>query len=542
MTSVFSHSSLFKRLMTIIVMASLIFSLGACSEYEQVNKKVEKSEREADQAFDRLMPKQQVRSPLVVDQRPWYGSSAVPILNGQPLPAAYQRNNAIVMTFSQAVGLNRISQMIQSVTGIRVQVGQSVRSDNANARRLEGTRFIPVDAEEVTGGRFVWQGRLSDLLNQVADTFNADWSYDGRVIRFNHEITRTYMLHALATSLGSSGSIESGASDDTALPDLEMTSETALEIWGEIEDAVENIIGSMGDASFSPSTGTITVTGTPEAVRRVEQYLERQNKMRLRRVSIGVRVLNVTLANNFNLNFNFQNILSEALSNSTGLTLESVGSDGLGVLIRRNDASAPGGGLIASATEDNFLNSLQLSEQIERISIVHSGAVVTLSDQPAPLQVGRQIAYLERVSSTAGDAGGQVSLEPGTINEGLTMVALPRIVDRDRILLRVNIAITDAQEPFATFGQGGANGGDDALVIQLPEVETTGFLQNAVLRSGEMMVLAGFERNQDSLNDQGAPGGLWTGGERATNRSRNLAVLILTAQILPEEPMSILGR
>lgn len=517
--------------------------LSGCSEYEQVNNTVEETEKEVDKAFDRIMPRQNIRKSLVVDQRPWYGSKAIPMLNGNPLPARFQQKNAVVMTFSQGVSFRRAAQMIQSVTGIRVQMGQSVLGDNARSREIAATQFMPVDAEEVTGGRFVWQGRLSDLLDQVADAFGSDWSYDGRMIRFNSEVTRTFMLHALATTFSNTGAIESGAGDDSgSLPELDLNSDTPVGIWAEIEEAVESIIGRAGQVAFSPSTGTITVTGSPEILRRVERYLQQQNSMRLRRIAIAIKVLNVTLSNEFSFEADLQGMISEVINQTTGLRAESLGADGLSLILRRNKPGTTG--FTAADSEDAFLSGLELSEDIDRISIAHSGSVVTLSDMPAPLQVGRQIAYLERISSSGDANSGQLSLEPGTVNEGLTMIAVPRIVEKDRVLLRLNVAITDAIEPFATFGQGGANGGgqNDALLIQLPEIETTGFLQNAVLHSGEMMVLAGFERKQDSLDDRGAPGGLWTGGSRATNRSRNMTVLMITSEILPEEPMSVLGR
>ncbi len=527
---------------TVVLLAlTMTVLVSGCSEYEQVNKAVESGEKEADQALQRISPKPNIRTPLVVDNRPWYGSAAIPMLNGNPLPAAYQRDNSIVLTFTEPVRLDRAAQMIQSVTGIRVQIGQSVLGQNARARQDEPVRFLPVDADEVTGGRFVWQGRLSNLLDQIGDTFGADWSYDGRMIRFDSEVTRTFMLHALATTMTGTSSIESGAAEGaSALPELQLGDDTTLEIWDEVEDAITTIVGRFGEAAFSPSTGTITVTSTPEIVRRVENYLSKQNEMRLRRVSVAIKVLNVTLSNNYNFGTNASGIVAQILRNNF-LAVES-SAEGLTTVLRRNKVGSPD--YVAAASQDDIFSSLNLSEEIDRISIVHSGAVVTLSDQPAPLQVGRQIAYLERVSSTSGDGGGQVSLEPGTVNEGLTMIALPRIVEKDRIMLRLSVAITDAQEPFATFGQGGEDGGgaDDALVIQLPEIETTGFLQNAVLRSGETMVLAGFERKQNSSNDTGTPGGLWTGGDRGTSRSRNLTVLLLTAEILPEDPMTIVGR
>jgi len=517
----------FSTFLPLIMMCAFVLIISGCSEYEQINQKVNADEKEISSAFDRIMPKQNPRQPLIVDQRPWFGSSAVPMLNGNPLPTAYQRRNGLVLTFTEGVTLQRATQMIQGVTGMRVKVSQNILAGANAGRNAQPVVFLPVDAEQVTGGRFVWQGRLSDLLDQIADTFNADWHFDGRVIRFSNEVTRTFMLHALATEMATADSLQGGdAGEGGALPDLSLDSAITLNIWDEIEEALDTIIGDTGQSSFSPSTGTITVTGSPEVVRRVESYLQQQNQMRLRRVAIAVKVLDVTMANTFDFQTSIDGVLAEILTNVTGSG--AVSSAGGVITVTRSNTGT-----------DAITSSLQLSELIERVSIQHSGAVVTLSDQPAPLQVGRQISYLERISSTAGDAGGQVSLEPGTVNEGLTMIALPRILDRDRILMRLSISITDAEEPFATFSSGD---GPDALSIQLPEIATTGFLQNAYINSGETMVLAGFERNQNSYSDEGAPGGLWTGGNRGTNRSRNVTVLLLTAEILPADGLTVISQ
>lgn len=519
------------KIKTFLVLGLLAF-LGACSEYEQVNKTVDKNEQTIDRAFQSLMPKQKTVAPLVVDDRPWFGSNAIPMLNGSPLPVAYQRRNALVLTFTGPVSLARATQMIQSVTGIRVQIGQTVLGNGPRAQEEANNLFLPVDAEQVTGGRFVWQGRLSDLLNQLSDHFGSDWSYDGRLIRFSSEVTRTFMLHALATELNTSDDLSGNDAEGSSLPGMSLDSSISIDIWGEIEDAVNSIVGRQGEAVFSPSTGTITVTGNPEVVRRVESYLNKQNEMRLRRVAVAIKVLDVTLTNSYSVGASVDGVLSHIFESAGGGAVINAAGGGV-FTIRRNNPKAAS--FSAAAASDSILSTLELSELVERVSIAHAGSVVTLSDQPAPLQVGRQIAYLARVSAVGGDTTGQLSLEPDSVTEGLTMLVVPRILDRNRILMRLSVSVIDAQEPFAQFGSGD-------LQIQLPEIATTGFLQNALMNTGETMVLAGFERKQDSYSDEGMPGGLWTGGTRSTDRSRNITVLLLTAEILPEYNMTVINQ
>lgn len=530
----------FSRFALILVLIAG-FGLASCAEKKIVEEKVAEGTAESERALQAISPKSAVSQPLMIDQRPYYGSSAIPIANGSPLPTQFEQPNSIVMTFARPVTQAELMRMVQAVTGMRALAsGGTATSDSGGGAEAAPTTFIPTDGEQVSGGRVVWQGRLSDLLNQAADVFGADWSYDGTSIEFTQAITRTYMLHALASELSVKGTVKSGDSGDSSsnLPQVEVASSSSMKVWEEIKEAVGTIMGDNGKAAFSPSTGTITVTGAPDVVRRVEAYLNQQNSLRLRRVAVAVKVISVVASNDLDLSSDVTGIIKRAFDQASLRTVgEATSGLAIGVLKKPIGVEdfEPGDGSDADMIQsDRLITEFRANKGIERASVVHSGALVTLSDQPAPLQVGRQISYVKRTSTTSGDTGGSVSLEPGTINTGLMMTILPRIVEGNRILMRVSLAVTDAQQPFATFSSGGTS-------VQLPEVETTGFLQNAVMTSGETLVLAGFEKNLNSSSEDGAPG-LWAlGGHRDTNRSREITVLLLTSEILPEEPITVIG-
>jgi hypothetical protein len=61
------------------------------------------------------------------------------------------------------------------------------------------------------------------------------------------------------------------------------------------------------------------------------------------------------------------------------------------------------------------------------------------------------------------------------------------------------------------------------------------------MTSGETLVLAGFEKNLNSSSEDGTPGTWLLGGSNETNRSREMTVLMLTSEILPEEPITVIG-
>ncbi len=538
----FSYPTPRRFLLAVCLSASAL--LGGCLNAAEVNDRVMQDQTTADKALKALEPKPFKRESLVVDERPWYGASAVPIDNGQPFPPLLIQSDGVVMTFERPVTLSEVARMIQAATGIRVSGAHAVntvsQSPGGGSTGAEKT-FIPPDGVEVTGGRVVWQGSLPSLLDQVADYFDAEWTYNGTVITLHSEVTKTFMLHALADSIGFNSSIENASSEGGgALPEVKIDSTATLEIWKEIQATVNSMIGTSGRATYSPSTGTVTVTGTPTVVSRTEQYLREQNRLRLRRVAVAVKVLSVTTSDDNELGFNLSGILERAIDGKP-FSFSAVG-DGLSAgILRAMPLIDPVTGLPSTAatavtpTSDTATAIFNASEDIQRVSLSNSGAIVTLSDIPAPLQIGRTIAYLKRVSSSStSDSGSSVSLEPGEVSLGLTMNVLPRVIQRDRVLLRLAIGITDASTPFRAFTAGD-------LSVELPEIATTGFLQNAVLAEGETLVLAGFEKNQNSVRDQGVPGGLLTGGTRNMTKSREATVLLISAEVLPEEPLTVIG-
>jgi len=532
--------------LSLLLGVTAVFGLTGCGEFKKVDDNIAETQTVADKALASMNPSSPIAQPLSIDKRPYFGSQAVPITNGSPLPSQYEQSGAVVMTFARPVSMPELMRMIQAVTGLRAiaPTSTSKTSDGAATEgAATGPTFTPTDGEQVAGGRIVWQGRLSDLLNQAADTFDADWSYDGNAIMFSQQITRTFMLNALASELQVKGSVTSGGSSDSGsnLPTVDVTSTSSMKVWDEIKEAIVNISGSYGKAAFSPSTGTITVTGSPDVVRRVEAYLNQQNSMRLRRVAVAVKVIAVTASNDFDLSSDITGIVRRAFDQAS---LRSVGEATSGIAIGVLKSPLAGTDEAAAQTEDGtdgdaiksdrLVSAFRADKHVQNATISHSGAIVTLSDQPAPLQVGRQISYLARTSTTTGDTGGSVSLEPGTVNTGLMMTILPRIVDGNRILMRISVAITSADQPFATFGPDGNQ-------IQLPELDTTGFLQNAVLTSGETMVLAGFEKKENSRDNDGTPDAFLLGGSKSSSRSREITVMVLTAQILPEDPITVIG-
>lgn len=527
----------------ILAVSALV--LGGCAaDLASTRGDIADTTKKAHDGLQQIQPRTtDSASPLVVEDTPWFGATTIPAQNGQYLPNELETDTALVLTFERPLTLEQLAGRIQAATNLRVMVDRGTApggavsgstSGGATGDTVSEATFLPADGLEVTGGRVIWQGRLSNLLDQISDRFDAEWRYNGNTIRISQHVVRTFMLHALAGSTDVGGSVKTGSTGaEGGLPQQSVDSTSKLVVWDEIQKAIETIIPGKARASYSPTTGTITLAGYPSAVNAVEDYLRLQNKLRLRRVSLEAQVLSVRLNKEYNNNFDLDIVIKDAI-NGQPFVFSSVTPTGTdaGRSITAGLLRDIPSNLGNRGSAQLMINAL--SAVSEKITTEYTGTLVTLSDQPAPLQVATKRSYVARVSGSATDGASTTTLEPGTIDIGLSMNLLPRVIEQDRVMLRIALGITDLVQ-LRDFTSGGST-------LQLPEVDTTGFLQNAVLQSGETLVLAGFERKsaQDTQSGIGNPSNWLLGGGEKFGQGREIRVLMITARILPEDPVNVI--
>jgi type II secretory pathway component GspD/PulD (secretin) len=121
------------------------------------------------------------------------------------------------------------------------------------------------------------------------------------------------------------------------------------------------------------------------------------------------------------------------------------------------------------------------------------------------------------------------------------MDVLPRILDHGRILMFFNLTLSDllSLDPV-NFSSGGSEEKEgNSSYIQNPVIETRGFTQEVAMKSGETLILAGYERVEDKTDKQGVgkPDNMLTGGSSSADRDRTVLVIMLTPVVL-ESPLT----
>jgi type IVB pilus formation R64 PilN family outer membrane protein len=515
---------------------------------------------------------------------------------GSPLPTTWERPQGFTLVRSTPMQLFEIGTAITDITRLPVTFAPDVFSSTQVAPVATPTmQGAPVtqspdlnsllngmglganqggntagvvgnSIRSVTGNRTAmkvdFNGRLSQFLNQVSAQFGVAWEYGDGEIRIFRNITKTYTIHALpsnislssaltadnnaAASTGGTGGTSSGA---TGGSNQKVTSDVSIKIWDDITKAVNGIVGSQGTVTTAVSTGTITVTAPSPVISKVQSYLDGQNERLSRQVSVSIQVLSVQLTDNDNYTLDVAGLFSQAgnygiaFGNAAGGAVSLAGGvlNSVTPLVSGNGGGANIG--VANGPLKGTSALIQALSEKGRVSVKTTTSVTTLNGVPAPVQVANTRGYVASISvsnyggSSSSGTTSQTSLTPGSVTTGFSMSLLPRIdPDGEGLLMQFAINLSDlqgAQNGFDTFSTNGST-------IQLPNINSRNFVQQAEVPNGSTLVLTGFEQVNDNADRKGTgdPSFMGLGGSQVGTRGRTAIVILMTPTVVTSRLIS----
>ncbi len=463
----------------------------------------------------------------------WLGSKSMVLEHRNNLPSKFETDTGVTILLDEPVSLQVLANDIYSITGIPVKIDGQV-----SAEKLKKQVNI------------AYTGKLSGLLSQVATDLDLLWYYDKNSIVFYETETKTFTLYALGTEVAYQTSVSTDNSNEVSL-------ESTLKEWDEVESAISSIIGKASNADFtvSRSLGTITVTASPSILARVGEYIERQNKRLSQLITIDVKVLQVTISNDSAFGLN----LAAAINSASGLNivanpknnLASTEASSMNIAVLSNTVSAltgathqEGSSTVEGAyTNDQIMNGslsgaagsnalIQALAKQGKVSLVTNVGVTTRSNRVAPVSNTRTTGYIKRFESRNFTTVESSTVDQDDLETGFTMQLLPNVLENGRILLLFRMSVRELlRMSTQTIGE---------VTLQLPEVEERSFMQEVIMESGQMLVVSGFEKqtNEDTRYGLGDPDFMALSGSRETSATREVLVVILTPQVLVS-PMDV---
>ena len=457
----------------------------------------------------------------------WLGASSTILEHRNNLPSQFETDTGITILLNEPVSLQVLANDVTSITGIPVKIDSQV-----NSEKLKKTINV------------AYTGKLSGLLSQIATDLDLLWYYNKTSIVFYETETKTFTLYALGTDVSYQTAVETDDGNQVSL-------ESTLKEWDEVESAISAIVGDVDNAKFtvSRSLGTITVTAPPSILNRVGEYIARQNKRLSQLVTIDVKVLQVSISNDSAFGLN----LAAAINSASGLNivanpknnLATTEANAMNIAVLSNTVSALTGAthqengteVVGAYTQDQIQNgslsgvagSNALIEALAKqgkVSLVTNVGVTTRNNRVAPVNNTKTTGYIKRFESRNFTTVESSTVDQDDLETGFSMQLLPNVLENGKILLLFRMSVRELLKMSTqTIGE---------VTLQLPEVEERSFMQEVIMESGQMLVVSGFEKqtNNDTRYGLGDPDFMALSGSRETSATRDVLVVILTPQVL----------
>ncbi len=460
----------------------------------------------------------------------WLGDKSEIEYEGEPIPSYLETKDGITLISNRPITLFEIGDMIGKITNLKVRYASTLE----DKVRQEGGQNRPtlesMNAHWTDPGKMLvsYRGPLSGLLDEVASRFGLWWKYEKGEVHFYKFITKTFVIYTLPTQQTLNNTIGGSSTDSGSggSSSINMSTQANLEFWNNISSSITSMIGGDAQMAIDSTNGTIVITATPTDIRKVAKFVNEQNARLAKQVAISVKVLQVNVSDNdtfgldVNAMFNDGGTSLGLVSPNTGISDDVTKNLTLGIM--------PGNW--------NINASIQALSKRNTTNLVTSGTVTTMNNKPAPIQVVKKQNYISEITKTnsGGDSDSyDLSTETEEIETGFTMMVLPRVLDHGRLLLMFNLTLSDLLElQKVTISNSGE-------YIQNPVIESRGFSQEVSLKSGESLVLTGYERVENTAEKTGvgSADNSLLGGGAVAGKTRTILVIILTPVVL-ESPLN----
>lgn len=504
-------------------------ALAACSENAEKNsKRLDRDAERVELGLSRLGSPNQVRSGGSQFSEGIFMGAVAERSSAALLPSRVQRSGAVNLVSRDPLTLPEIARRLSEATGVPHVVamgptGTVVRNNTPSATASDlmmGGLPAPSPAPGANGAPSVaaalagdekkveeptmiprLRGSLSEVLDQISNAFDVEWSFsDGRVIMRDF-VTRKYQVSALPTT--------SSHGTNTDANGMSSSSETSANVWQEVEQTLSSMVGEGSNVVTGTTTGIVTVTARVADQERVAEYIKQLNGNIGQQVSFDVNVLTVTFDESDEIGLDLNTAFgsgAEWTGGSSGTSMASVDSGSVNIGLLKGNVN---------------INSVirALSSQ-GKVSVSTRAGATTSNNRVAPISVTDTTTYVSGYESESSGDEEILRAEVEEIETGFQMHLFPRILNTRELMVQYSVRLSELQ--------GIRSVGEGASLVQLPEVSTTSFEQQAVLENGQTLVLAGFERKRVET----ATDARGIGGSKRTSSSRVATVMLITPRIL----------
>ena len=378
-------------------------------------------------------------------------------------------------------------------------------------------------------------GTIRSWLDNLALASGYAYKINDNHISWHRMMTASFDIMAISGSRnhlvgsssggGSAGQQGEGGSSGASTDEFSNNQGT-LSIWQDLTEILTSLVSEEGTFFVSEANTSITVKDFPENVRSIASVIDEFNQRLSAQVVLDVQIISVTLngdrADGIDWNLVKTNT-DTVLEFSHGLTDSATIETASGVPTKFS-VSIPQPGRSYFAGSKVFIEAL---EQQGDVSVVTSPRAVTLNNEVAEIRINLNTSYLASSSSAAiGDESFETTLEPDVVIDGFTMYLLPKIdLPKREIYLQFSATIAELQK-LAKI-ESGTN------LIQAPQIQNTKVNTRTRLKSGETLLISGYQQYFAS-SEKSDQFGIDMFG-RKHSRSKKHEVIVLLTPIIVDD-------
>lgn len=474
---------------------------------------------------------------------------AKPYLVGRPVPLAREvimpaplRRRVTVLFDRGGVDLLTAARQISEAAGIAI----SVTPDALLPATMFSARPALVPSTPIpqgppsslgagtTSGRILLSVIGSDivlynLLDDVARQAGVSWRPAGAGAEFYRTDTRVFRINTSSQTATTTATLGRNSSANAV---FEAQSKTGFSLEKQdplqgMRQAVEALLTSGGRLTVAAESQTFVVTDTPEALARVGAYVEDMNKSLARRVRIVVEAIEVTAKDNSQYGLDW-GLIYKSLATSTTPGAPFANLIPMSTLTGANALSATlglGAGRFSGST-----TVVRALSEVGTIVNRKSFPFVTTSGRPITTALRNTFNYVDSASVvsastlTTSQPAPTVTQKEETVGTFLTVAPVAK--DNGQIFLTLSYDVTSA-EPLTTYTVGSAS---NSVTVQQKSITGTGIVQEVPMRSGQTVVVGGYDSVAGNLTQRRlAPGAPLLAGSDASNYQKSIVVILVTA-------------
>lgn len=362
---------------------------------------------------------------------------------------------------------------------------------------------------------------VDEHANNITITDKATWVL--RVPPSLFDINNTNF--SVGTNSGESeGSEDVSGSQGSSSSAFNINGESTSDDRGVFEENIKRMLAVDADdarATFSWTTGTISIEGDVFTLNRVKKYIDEMVRHSLTQVEVKTTIAQVRLSDEQSYGINWNNLLSSA-------SIEATISGGA------NNIANPA--FSATTTKHSVEAIVNAVSENNNISILSSPSLLTKNNRPATIFNGSKIPYLPEIELSTEEGVTTTGAEAAYAAEGLSLSVIPSALDNNTVSLKLIPSLTDLGE-FRVFE---FQNNEDGARLEVPEIFQRQLYIDVTAQSGETIILGGTRTSSKDRARNGVPGIVNStnvisklfGGVQNSDQEEELVVLV-RANIIP---------